>query len=201
MGISEWTATDIPDQNGRVAVVTGANSGLGLETARQLARRGATVVLAVRSLDRGAAAIDDIRTTAPKARLELQELDLASLQSVRAAADAVRDNYDRIDLLVNNAGVMYTDKSFTAEGFELQFGTNHLGHFAFTNLVLERLLPVEGSRVVTVSSLGHWAPFRLDLDDLRAEHGYNRVKAYSRSKLCNLLFAYALHRRLVSAGA
>ncbi len=196
-----WREADIGDQTGRVAVVTGANSGLGLETARQLAVHGATVVLAVRSLERGAAALDDIRTTAPEARLELERLDLASLASVRDAADALNGRFDRIDLLVNNAGVMYTDRELTADGFELQFGTNHLGHFAFTLRLLDRMLTVVGSRVVTVASLGHWAPFHLDLDDLRAEGRYNRFAAYSRSKLANLLFTYELHRRLVAAGA
>jgi NAD(P)-dependent dehydrogenase (short-subunit alcohol dehydrogenase family) len=196
-----WTEADIPDQTDRVAVVTGANSGLGLETARQLARHGATVVLACRSSERGAAAAADIRQTAPDARLDVQELDLASLESIRIAADALRARYDRIDLLVNNAGVTYTDRELTADGFELQFGTNHLGHFALTTQLLDRLVPVEGSRVVTVSSLGHWLRCRFDLDDLRAERGYNRFVAYSRSKLANLLFTYDLHRRLVAAGA
>jgi NAD(P)-dependent dehydrogenase (short-subunit alcohol dehydrogenase family) len=201
MGSSTWSEVDIPDQRGRVAVVTGANSGLGLETARQLASHGANVVLAVRSPDRGAAAVDDIRSSVPDARLELQQLDLASLASIREAAEAIRQAYDRIDLLVNNAGVMYTDRALTAEGFELQFGTNHLGHFALTGLLVDRMLPVEGSRVVTVASLGHWAPFPFDLDDVRAEHHYNRFVAYSRSKLANLLFAYELQRRLARAGA
>ena len=117
------------------------------------------------------------------------------------SADSLRGKHDRIDLLINNAGVMYTDRGLTADGFELQFGTNHLGHFALTVLLLDRLLPVEGSRVVTVASLGHWAPFRFDLDDIRAEHRYNRFVAYSRSKLANLLFTYELQRRLASAGA
>ncbi len=196
-----WNETDIPDQSGRVAVVTGANSGLGLETARQLAAHGATVVMAVRSPERGQAAVDDIRSTVADARLELQQLDLASLDSVRGAADAIRANFDRVDLLINNAGVMYTERELTAEGFELQFGTNHLGHFAFTAGLLDRLIDVPGSRVVTVGSLGHWAPFRFDLDDIRAEDKYNRFAAYSRSKLANLMFAYALQRRLAISGA
>jgi NAD(P)-dependent dehydrogenase (short-subunit alcohol dehydrogenase family) len=197
-----WSEVDIPDQAGRVVVVTGANSGLGLETARQLAARGATVVLAVRSLERGSAAVDDIRGDVPDARLELQQLDLASLASVRAAAAAVRDAHERIDLLVNNAGVLFTDREHTAEGFELQFGTNHLGHFALTGLLLDRMLPVAGSRVVTVGSLGHRAPFRFDLDDVRAEgRRYNRFGAYSRSKLANILFAYELQHRLGAARA
>jgi NAD(P)-dependent dehydrogenase (short-subunit alcohol dehydrogenase family) len=196
-----WSDGDIPDQTGRVAVVTGANSGLGLETARQLAVHGATVVLACRSPERGASAVADIRETAPDAQLHLQELDLASLESVRNAAEALHAGFDGIDLLVNNAGVTYTDRQLTAEGFELQFGTNHLGHFALTALLLDRLLAVRGSRVVTVSSLGHWLPCRFDLDDLRAEGSYNRIVAYSRSKLANLMFTYELHRRLVAAGA
>ena len=196
-----WTESDIPDQTGRIAIVTGANSGIGLETARQLASHGATVVLACRSPERSAAAVEDLRSTVPDARLELQQLDLASLESVREAATALRATYDRIDLLVNNAGVMYTDRELTKDGFELQFGTNHLGHFALTAQLLDRMLPVEGSRVVTVASLGHWAPFGFDLDDVRAAESYNRFAAYSRSKLANLLFAYELHRRLTAAGA
>jgi NAD(P)-dependent dehydrogenase (short-subunit alcohol dehydrogenase family) len=196
-----WSEADIPDQTGRLAVVTGANSGLGLETARQLAAHGATVVLAVRSLDRGTAAIEDIRATVPDARLELQQLDLASLASIRAAADALRGAHDHIDVLVNNAGVGFTDRELTADGFELQFGTNHLGHFALTGLLLDRMMATPGSRVVTVGSLGHWAPFRFDLDDVRGEGRYRRFAAYTRSKLANLLFAYELQRRLVTSGA
>jgi NAD(P)-dependent dehydrogenase (short-subunit alcohol dehydrogenase family) len=196
-----WSAADIPDQTGRVAVVTGANSGIGLETARQLAAHGATVVLAVRSPERGEAAVADISATVPDARLEVQRLDLASLDSVREAADELRATHDRIDLLVNNAGVLFTERELTADGFELQFGTNHLGHFALTARLLDRLLPVEGSRVVTVGSLGHLAPFRFDLDDVRAAGRYNRFGAYARSKLANLLFAYELQARLDRAGA
>ncbi len=196
-----WSEADIPDQTGRVAIVTGANSGLGLETARQLAAHGATVVLAVRSPERGAAAVDEIRSTVPDARLELQRLDLASLASIREAADALRGAHDRVDVLVNNAGVLFTDRELTADGFELQFGTNHLGHFALTGLLLDRMLTTPDSRVVTVGSLGHWAPFRFDLDDVRAEGSYNRVAAYARSKLANLLFTYELQRRLAIAGA
>jgi NAD(P)-dependent dehydrogenase (short-subunit alcohol dehydrogenase family) len=196
-----WTPDEIADQTGRVAVVTGANSGLGLETARQLAAHGAEVVLACRSLERGEAAIGDIRSTVPDARIELLQLDLASLASVRAAASELFAAHDRIDLLINNAGVTYTPRELTADGFELQFGTNHLGHFALTGLLLDRLVATPGSRVVTVSSLGHWLPCSFDLDDLRAEHRYHRFVAYSRSKLANLLFTYELQRRLATAGA
>ncbi|MDH3295632.1 MAG: SDR family NAD(P)-dependent oxidoreductase [Acidimicrobiia bacterium] len=198
---SRWTAADIPDQSGRTAVITGANSGLGLATARELARKGATVVMAVRSLDRGSQAADDIRAGIPAADLRLQQLDLASLESIRQAATEVADATPRIDLLINNAGVMYTPRQRTADGFEMQFGTNHLGHFAWTGLLLDRLIPAEGSRVVTVSSVGHRIMSRIDFDDLQAEEGYNRVSAYGRSKLANLLFTYELQRRLAAAGA
>ncbi len=198
---ARWDEDDIGDQTGRVAVVTGASAGLGLETARQLAAHGATVVLAVRSPERGAAAIEDISATVPDARLELARVDLASLESVRAGAESIRSSHDRIDLLINNAGVMYTERELTADGYELQFGTNHLGHFALTGLLLDRMVGVEGSRVVTVGSLGHWAPFPFDLEDVSARGRYNRFAAYTRSKLANLLFAYELHRRLVAAGA
>ena len=182
-------------------MITGANSGLGLATARELARKGATVVMAVRSLDRGSQAADDIRAGIPAADLRLQQLDLASLESIRQAATEVADATPRIDLLINNAGVMYTPRQRTADGFEMQFGTNHLGHFAWTGLLLDRLIPAEGSRVVTVSSVGHRIMSRIDFDDLQAEEGYNRVSAYGRSKLANLLFTYELQRRLAAAGA
>ena len=194
-----WKATDVPDQQDRLAVVTGANTGLGLETVRELARAGATVVLAVRSVDKGQAAIDDVGRDVPDAALELLELDLSSLDSVRSAADELHDRFDRIDLLINNAGVMYTPRRATADGFELQFGTNHLGHFAFTGLVLDQLLPVAGSRVVTVSSIGHRIQSEIDFDDLNAERRYDRVAAYGRSKLANLLFTYELQRRLAAS--
>lgn len=196
-----WTATDIPDQTGRVAVVTGANSGLGLETARELARAGAAVTLAVRSQERGAAAIDDIRRDVPDAAVELVALDLGSLDSIGAAAATLGERLAAIDLLINNAGVMYTPRQMTADGFEMQFGTNHLGHFAFTGLLLDRLRATSGSRVVTVSSIGHRIRSKIDFDDLQAERRYSRVAAYGRSKLSNLLFTYELQRRLADAGA
>jgi NAD(P)-dependent dehydrogenase (short-subunit alcohol dehydrogenase family) len=196
----KWTTADIPDQSGRVAVITGANTGLGYETAAALAERGAHVVLAVRNLDKGKDAAARIAAQSPHADVALQELDLTSLESVRAAADQLRSAHDRIDLLINNAGVMYTPKSTTKDGFELQFGTNHLGHFAFTGLLLDRLLPVAGSRVVTVSSIGHRILADIHFDDLQWEHSYNRVAAYGQSKLSNLLFTYELQRRLASQG-
>ena len=201
MSDHDWTAEDIPDQSGRTAVITGANSGLGLETARELARHGAHVVLAVRSIENGEAAVTNISATVPDAALELLELDLASLDSVRASAAELHDRFEGVDLLVNNAGVMYTPRQQTADGFEMQFGTNHLGHFAWTGLVLDRMLAAEGSRVVTVSSVGHRIRSKIDFDDLQAEQRYNRVAAYGRSKLSNLLFTYELQRRLEASGA
>jgi NAD(P)-dependent dehydrogenase (short-subunit alcohol dehydrogenase family) len=196
--MSTWTTADIPDQSGRVAVITGANTGLGYDTALALAAHGAHVVLAVRNLDKGKDAISRIVAQSPQADVALQELDLTSLESTRAAAEQLRADHDRIDLLINNAGVMYTPKSTTKDGFELQFGTNHLGHFAFTGLLLDRLLPVAGSRIVTVSSIGHRIIADIHFDDLQWERSYNRVAAYGQSKLSNLLFTYELQRRLAS---
>ena len=198
--MAKWTTADIPDQTGRVAVITGANTGLGYETALALAEHGAHVVLAVRNLDRGKDAAARITAASPRADVGLQELDLTSLDSIRAAAQQLRSDHDHIDLLINNAGVMYTPKSNTKDGFELQFGTNHLGHFALTGLLLDRLLPVAGSRVVTVSSIGHRIRADIHFDDLQWEHSYNRVSAYGQAKLANLLFTYELQRRLGPQG-
>jgi NAD(P)-dependent dehydrogenase (short-subunit alcohol dehydrogenase family) len=198
--MAKWTAADIADQTGRVAVITGANTGLGYETAAGLAEHGARVVLAVRNLDKGKDAATRITANSPHADVALQELDLTSLDSIRAAAEQLRSEHDRIDLLINNAGVMYTPKSTTKDGFELQFGTNHLGHFAFTGLLLDRLLPFAGSRVVTVSSIGHRIRADIHFDDLQWERAYNRVGAYGQAKLANLLFTYELQRRLAAHG-
>src|SRR3984893_8708030 len=198
---AKWTSDDGPGQQGRLAVVTGANTGLGFETAQVLAARGASVVLAVRDTDKGKAAAARIADTAPGANVMVQPLDLTSLDSVRAAAGELRARHPRIDLLVNNAGVMLTPKQATGDGFELQLGTNHLGHFAFTGLLLEQMLPVPGSRVVTVSSLAHRIGARINFDDLQAERSYSRVAAYRRAKLANLVFTSELQRRLSGAGA
>jgi NAD(P)-dependent dehydrogenase (short-subunit alcohol dehydrogenase family) len=198
--MAKWTAADIPSQKGRVAVITGANTGLGYETAAALAERGAHVVLAVRNLDKGKDAAARIAARSPHADVALQELDLTSLASIRAAAEELRAKHDRIDLLINNAGVMWTPKGTTADGFEMQFGTNHLGHFAFTGLLLDRLLPVAGSRIVTVSSMGHRILAGIHFDDLQWERSYNRVAAYGQAKLANLLFTYELQRRLAPHG-
>jgi NAD(P)-dependent dehydrogenase (short-subunit alcohol dehydrogenase family) len=198
---SKWTAADIPDQSPRVAVITGANTGLGFDAAVALAEKRARVVLAVRNLENGEEAASRIRAENPNAVVALQELDLTSLAAIREAAEKLKADYQRIDLLINNAGVMYTDRSTTKDGFELQFGTNHLGHFAFTGLLLDRLLPVQGSRVVTVSSTGHRLMAAIHFDDLQFERSYNRVRAYGQSKLANLLFTYELQRRLAAKEA
>jgi NAD(P)-dependent dehydrogenase (short-subunit alcohol dehydrogenase family) len=197
---ARWTSDDVPGQQGRVAVVTGANTGLGFETAQVLAARGASVVLAVRNLEKGKEAAARIGAAAPGASVTVQELDLASLDSVREAASELRAAHPRIDLLICNAGVMYPPKQTTADGFELQFGTNHLGHFALAGLLLERMLPVPGSRVVSVSSVGHRIRARINFDDLQWERSYSRVGAYGQSKLANLMFTYELQRRLSAAG-
>ncbi len=198
---TNWTENDVPDQSGRIAVVTGANTGLGFETAKVLAARGATVVIAVRNVEKGNAAAAQILGAVPRADITVQPLDLGSLQSVRTAAAELKESYPRIDLLINNAGVMYPPKQTTKDGFELQFGTNHLGHFALTGLLLENLLPVPGSRVVVVASVAHNIRAGIHFDDLQWERSYNRVAAYGQSKLANLMVAYELQRRLATAGA
>jgi len=198
--MAKWTTADIPDQTGRVAVVTGANSGLGYVTARELAGHGARVVLACRDASRGGQALRRLTTAVPGARAELRSLDLSSLESVRSFADEVLAAYDGIDLLINNAGVMAIPRRVSADGFELQFATNHLGHFVLTGLLLPRIAGRAGARVVTVSSNAHKAG-KLDFDDLQAERSYRRWRVYSNSKLANLLFAYELQRRLADAGA
>ena len=189
--MSDWTARDVPDQSGRSVVVTGANSGIGFQAARVLAERGADVVLAVRDITRGEAAAGRIGGS-----VQVQRLDLADLASVRAFAAAAPE---RIDVLVNNAGVMALPERRTADGFEMQLGTNHLGHFALTGLLLERLLRGAEPRVVTVSS-GLHKRGRIDFDDLQGERSYDKWAAYGQSKLANLLFAYELQRRATAAG-
>ncbi len=189
-----WSAADIPDQSGRRAVVTGANSGIGLVAARELARRGAAVVLACRDPRRGEAALLAIRDAVPDGDVRLAALDLAQLDAVRAFAAGVDAP---LDILINNAGVMAPPRRLTADGFESQLGINHLGHFALTGLLLDRLA---GARVVTVSS-GMHRTGRIDFDDLQGEQGYRRWGAYGQSKLANLLFMLELDRRARAAGA
>ncbi|MBF9134044.1 SDR family NAD(P)-dependent oxidoreductase [Plantactinospora sp. S1510] len=194
--MAHWTTADIPDQSGRVAVVTGANSGLGYQTALALARAGAHIVLACRDPQRGDAALDQLRTAAPDASAERGSLDLADLDSVRRFADSV----ESLDLLINNAGVMaLPNRRTTAQGFEMQVGTNHLGHFALTGLLLPRLVNRPGARVVTVSSGLHRYGRLTDLDDLQSERRYRPWRAYALSKLANILFFTELDRRLRAA--
>ena len=198
----KWTAENIPAQHGCVAVITGANSGLGFETAKVLAARGASVVLAVRDVEKGKRASEHITALGEGRQVSVQLLDLTDLSSIRAAAEELRAAYPRIDLLINNAGVMYPPKRTTRDGFEWQFGTNHLGHFALTGLLLDKMLEVTGSRVVTVSSTGHRIRAGIDFDDLRWERRhYDRVAAYGQSKLANLMFTYELQRRLSASSA
>jgi NAD(P)-dependent dehydrogenase (short-subunit alcohol dehydrogenase family) len=193
-----WTENDIGDLSGKTFVVTGANSGIGFEAARALAGKGGLVVLACRSVDKGKEAADRIRAAHPAAATEVRALDLASLASVRTFAGEVARDHARLDGLVNNAGIMAIPRRETADGFEMQIGTNHLGHFALTGLLLGRLLGSAPSRVVTVSSMMHTrGKFgALDAEDLRLAAGYAKWEAYGRSKLANLLFAYELQRRL-----
>ncbi len=197
----KWTISDIPDQTGKVAVITGANTGLGLETARALAGRGAKVVLAVRNTTKGEAALRSILKDHPTAAVSIQAIDLSSLESVRTAAAELRSSHERIDLLINNAGVMYTEWQTTEDGFEFQMGVNHLGHFALTSLLIDRMTSVEGSRVVNVASVAHKIKSSLDPETMMSDEKYDRVAAYGRSKLANLLFTYELQRRLEAAGA
>ena len=193
-----WTAENIPDLSGKSAVITGANSGIGYETALALAGKGATTILACRSQSKGETAVAQIRRQFPQAPAELMPLDLADLAAVRHFAVALQERIDRLDLLINNAGVMAPPFGQTADGFELQFGVNHLGHFALTGLLLDLIKRASGSRVVTVSSLMHRRG-QIDFDNLNGERGYNRAAAYGQSKLANLLFTYELQRKLDSA--
>jgi len=197
-----WIEKKVPDQSGRLAIVTGSNTGLGYDNARALAARGAKVVMAVRDTAKGEEAAARIRKLTPGAEVTVHKLDLGSLTSVRTAGAELAAAHPRIDLLINNAGVMYPPKSTTADGFELQFGTNHLGHFALTGLLLKNLLPVDNSRVVVVASIAHKIKAKIDFDDLHWEkRSYDKVASYGQSKLANLMFAYDLQRRLAAAKA
>jgi NAD(P)-dependent dehydrogenase (short-subunit alcohol dehydrogenase family) len=196
-----WTADRMPEQTGRVAVVTGANSGLGLVTARELARKGALVVLACRNLDKGRGALAEVERAASGPAPELEELDLASLDSVRDFAERFKAKHDGLDLLINNAGVMAPPRRLTADGFELQLGTNHLGHFALTGLLLALMEGREDARVVTLSSNAHKTVRGIAFDNLNGDRRYFRWNAYGQSKLANLLFALELDRRLRAKGS
>lgn len=196
----KWTEADVPDQTGRTALITGANSGIGFEAARALAEHGARVVLACRSRSKADDAVSAIATTAPGADVSVLELDLADLDQVTVAAATFAAGHDRLDLLINNAGLMAIPKQTTVQGYEMQFGVNHLAHFGLTGRLLDRLLATPGSRVVSISSQGH-RPGRIAFDDLQSERGYGPWKAYFQSKLANLLFTAELQRRLSAADA
>ena len=199
--MSHFTQTDIADQRGKTIIVTGANSGIGFAAATHLARAGAHVVLACRSEQRGTDALERLRGELPDASIELRLLDLGDLASVRAFADGVRRDFDQLHVLVNNAGIMFPPFARTKDGFESQFGVNHLGHFALTGLLLPLLDATEGARVVTVSSVAHKLG-GLDLEDPHFEaRRYSKLKSYGQSKLANLLFTYELQRRLEAAGS
>ena len=199
-GQGPWTVADVSDQQGRTAVVTGSNTGIGYEAAAVLAQRGAITVLACRDTGKAERAAARLSAAAPQATVSVVRLDLASLDSVRAAAEQIRASHERLDLLINNAGLMMPPHGTTADGFELQLGTNHLGHFALTSLLLDLMLSVPGSRVVTVSSNGHRGG-RINFADLQSERRYGRMSAYAQSKLANLMFTYELERRLRAAEA
>lgn len=197
---NNWTAANMPGQTGRVAIVTGANSGIGYETARALANKGATVIIACRDQQKGEAATQQIRDEKPKGAVRMMQLDLADLDSVRHFAETIHHDYDRLDLLINNAGIMHPPFGKTKQGFETQFGVNHLGHFALTGLLLDLIIRTPHARIVTVSSMAHRFG-RIDFEDLNAEKGYRANAAYGQSKLANLLFTYELQHKLQATGS
>jgi NAD(P)-dependent dehydrogenase (short-subunit alcohol dehydrogenase family) len=195
-----WTANDIPDQTGKIVIVTGANSGLGYEATRALAKRGAHVIMACRSADKAEDAARQIRSETPAADLAIMALDLASLDSVRRFAQDVMQQVKTLNLLINNAGVMALSRRLeTADGFEMQIGTNHLGHFALTGLLMPLIACTPDARGVSVSSGAHRMG-RINFDDLQCQKSYGRWPAYGQSKLANLLFTYELQRRFAAAG-
>lgn len=195
---STWTAENIPDLTGKVAIVTGANSGIGYETARALAGKRAIVILACRNREKGELAVRQICQEHPQSKIELRQLDLSDLASVQCFADEFTSRYARLDILINNAGIMAPPFGRTIDGFEIQFGTNHLGHFVLTGLLLNLITGTPKSRVVIVSSSMHLFG-KMDFDNLNGEKHYHRQGAYAQSKLANLLFAYELQRRFDAA--
>jgi len=196
---NKWTINEIPDQSGKTVIVTGANSGIGFEAAKVLAQRGAVVIMACRSLEKGKIAMEQILEEDPRAKVILKSLDLADLSSVRQFSDDYLAAQDRLDILINNAGVMATPYSKTADGFEMQFGTNHLGHFALTAQLFDLLKRTPNSRVVTVSSYAHYFG-RIAFNDLNGDGFYQKWLAYGQSKLANVLFGYELQRRASQNG-
>ena len=197
---SKWCERDVPDLSGKVAIVTGANSGIGYEAVKVLAAKGAHVVMACRSVDKCSSAVENIRREVERASLTIMKLELGDLSSVRGFAAAFKEEHNTLDILCNNAGIMQAPKGLTVDGFETHLGVNHLGHFALTGLLINTILNTKGSRVVTVSSNAHKMG-RFDFEDLNLDKSYGRLSAYARSKLANLLFAYELQRILESYGS
>ena len=194
----KWTTSDIPDLTGKVAIVTGANSGIGYETVKALAEKGATVVMACRNLEKARKAESEIRQTVGNAKLEIIQLDLADLASIQKFAEDFKAKYSALDLHINNAGIMMPPFTKTADGFEVQFGANHLGHFILTGLLVDVILATPKARIVNVSSMAHrMGSGTINFDNLNAEQGYNPAGAYAQSKLANLLFTRELNRRFV----
>jgi NAD(P)-dependent dehydrogenase (short-subunit alcohol dehydrogenase family) len=196
---NHWTVKDMPAQSGRIAIVTGANSGIGYETARALAHKGGLVVMACRNLDKANAAAATIQAENPAGSVAVMQLDLGDLDSVSAFVAGFKERYDRLDLLINNAGIMHPPYGQTKQGFESQFGVNYLGHFALTGQLLDLIMHTEGARIVTVSSMAHRFG-AINFDNLNAEEKYRANVAYGQSKLANLLFTYELQRRLEVSG-
>lgn len=194
-----WGLKDVPDQSGKTALITGSNTGIGFATASMLAQKGVEVVLACRSPDKGAAALARLGAEVPRAKLHLVQLDLAKLDSVRTCAAEVNERFEKMDLLINNAGLMMPPLQCTADGFEMQFGTNVLGHFALTGLLMPALQRAPAARTVWLSSVAHWNG-RIDFANLKAERGYSKWGAYAQSKLADLMLAYEMERRLRARG-
>ena len=199
--VVEWTSADMPNLRGKVVIVTGANSGIGFTAAKAFIRKGAQTILACRNMEKAEAALAEIKAAKPNAPAEIMQLDLASLESVRSFAAAFKEKYDRLDLLINNAGIMMVPYGLTDDGYEKQFGTNHLGHFALTGLLIDRIKATPGARVVNVSSNGHKMG-EMDFDNMMFDggEGYSGMAAYGRSKLANLLFTLELQRRFTRQG-
>ncbi len=196
---NKWTEKDIPDLIEKVIIITGANNGIGFENVKQFTQKNATVIMACRNMDKGQKSLEKVKLKLPNAKIELMELDLASLESIKIFSKSFKQKYNRLDVLLNNAGIMMVPYRKTADGFESQVGTNHLGHFALTAQLYNLLRQNEGSRVVNVSSDAHKSG-KMDWNDFLFETNYGRIKAYGRSKLANLLFTYEMDRRLRSKG-
>ena len=197
--MSKWTEKDIPDLNGKVIIVTGANSGLGYENTKQFAKNGAYVIMACRNMESGRKALDKVKEKVPNGLVELMELDLGNLESIKSFAENFKEKFERLDVLLNNAGIMMVPYQKTVDGFESQVGINHLGHFALTAQLFDTLVKTDNARIVNVSSTGH-SMGKMDWDDFMFEENYSRTRAYGRSKLSNLLFTYEMDRRLKAKG-